>query len=535
MLTRDIQSKSDLPSDSTNLRNFAWNMVLYNQKLQEQITMLNKSRFGKSSEKSDNSELEAIQEEMQDLLSSIDSLQEDTTDEESVDVIDIKPHKRYRRKHPGRNVIPEGIPHKKVIRDIPESEKICECCGEAKCVIDAKKHTVIERIPAKYEVTDYIRPIYACAKCKDSVSIAEPKHLPIPKGIAGVGLLCFVILSKYQFHLPLYRIQRQMFHESGIWFTRSTMVSWLRFLHKGIKRIHYELMSIYKSSYIKHADETPLKVRSSDKKGKHHEGRMWVGIGKKSNSSELAAVFYYNPRRTSKAAKSFLKGSIKGDVLMVDACPSYNKPIRDYGLIELNCMAHARRKFVEAKDCGYKTKFAKLIIRKIGQLYRIERWADKANTSLQKRGELRKKLSCKILDIIHGLLLDPGFTVLPDRKIGKAINYMLNHWYALKRYTENGEYPIDNNPVERIIRTLAIGRKNWMFAGSESGAKWMAAWYSIIATCLLNNINPHEYIAEVIQRLPLRTDTMSVKDLTPIEWSKNNSSNENAYIDYPKN
>lgn len=525
-----VQTKTDLPADTTTLRDFTWNLVLHYQKLQERIALLLRQRFGQSSEKLVG--VDAEQLELAGLLAEL--FEAPAKDEESIEILTIEKHTR-RRKHPGRNVIPDTIETEKVLHDIPEEEKICDCCCKPKTVITVKTHTVIERIPAQYKAFLHIRPVYACSTCKLAISVSEPPVLPIPKGLVGPNLLCFVIISKYQFHLPLYRIQRQIFHESRIWFTRSTMVSWLRYLFVGIQRIHKELISIYTSSRIKHADETHLDVRYQDLKGKHHEGRLWAGIGKENQDDAPVAVFHYAKHRSSQAAIEFLKGSSPGDILMVDGCESYTRAVIGYGLIELNCMAHARRKFDEALTTGYKKAYALLILRKIAQLYRIERWATIANVSDAKRGELRKRFSSNILADIKRHLDEPGFHVLPTRKIGIAIQYMKNHWIYLIRFLENGSYPIDNNILERIIRALAIGRNNWGNAGSEAGAHWIAAWFSIIATCLLNNINPQEYILDVIQRLPLRTGDMSVKDLTPIQWIKSLPSKNDNKIQYPKN
>jgi transposase len=529
MITAEIESKSSLPDTVDKLQDFAWELVLKYKLLEEKYRILSKQHFGQKSEKFH--ELDAIQMEMSELLSSLGDSKESPA-EESFETVTIEKHTRKKR-HPGRNVIPDNVEEEKHVLDISDSEKTCECCGNQKVVLYEKEHTVIERIPAQYKKHVYLRPVYGCSKCKDSISMAEPVSLPIPKGLAGPHLLVFVILSKYLYHLPLYRIQRQIFHEGGIWFTRSTMVSWLRNLHKGIRRIHKELLTIFKQSRLKHADESRVSVRYADIKGKHHTGQMWVGLGKDSYDSPSVGVFCYNDSRSSDAARSFLKGSHAGDVIMVDGYESYTDPIKKFSMVELNCMAHSRRKFTDARTAGYKKDFVNKILRKIGQLYRIERWATKAEVSVQKRYELRQQFSTKILDSIKSELLNPGFVMLPGRKVSVAIHYMLNRWQELNRYTENGEYPIDNNSVEQIIRALAIGRKNWQFAGSKAGAKWMAAWYSLLSTCKINNINPHDYILDIIQRLPLRPENMSVKDLTPVEWAKNNKY-KNTPVNYPK-
>lgn len=521
-----IKSKDDLPKEMTKLQSFTWELMLHYQRLHERYLLLTKQKYGQKSEKIE--ELEAVQQEMDELFAQLEAAMDSRSEEESFETITIDKHSR----HPGRNVIPDTIETEEIIHDIPAEEKRCDCCGNEKVEINRKEHIVITRIPAKYKKVVHIRPVYGCPKCKYNIAVAEPVVLPIPKGLADVSLLLFVIVSKYRYHLPLYRIQRQIFHESGIWFTRSTFVSWLRYLYKSVRRIHYELLGEYKRSVLKHADESPIKVRLSGVSGKHHEGRMWVGIGKSGPADPSVAVFHYDHSRSGNAALQFLKGSNPGDILMVDGCDSYNKPVQKYSLKVLNCMAHARRKFREALDTGYKSEYCKKVLRKIGQLYRLERFADKVKAETEKRYQLRQVYGRKVLAEIKELLTNPGFALLPSRKVGEAINYMLNHWEALTRYIKNGFYPIDNNPVERIIRTLAIGRKNWMFAGSESGAKWCAAYYSIFATCQINGIDPEMYLQDVLMRLAVRPENADVKDLLPVCWAKTEGRVE---VKYPAN
>lgn len=536
MNIQPVLSKSELPANIDSLRSYAWELTLRVQQLQERLALLLHQRFGQSSEKC-STEIDAIQQQLDELFIQLPTNgQQETTQsaEEHIQTITIDKHTR-RRRHPGRNVIPEDIEVQEVVLDIPEEEKTCDCCGKQKTIRFTKERIVVERIPAQYKVYKHLRPVYGCNHCKLGLSVAEPAPTPIPKGLAGPHLLVFVILSKYLYHLPLYRIQRIIFHESRIWFTRSTMDGWLRHLFKSIVRIHAQLMAQYRASPHKHADESHLMVRDGATKGKHHQGRLWVGIGKAALDAEPVAVFYYNQSRSADAAMSFLKGCSPGDSLMVDGCESYTKPASSYGLVVLNCMAHARRKFVDAQKAGYKKDFATLIIRKISQLYRIERLATTAGMSAAQRLALRTRLSVPVLREIKKLLLEPGFVVLPDRTIGKAINYMLNHWEQLTRYCTNGEFPIDNNPVERIIRPLAIGRNNWLCAGSQAGAKWMAAFYSIIATCKLNGINPHDYLLDIVQRLPLRPEGSDIKDLLPVQWAKDNNIKTSTTVEYPTN
>ena len=427
------------------------------------------------------------------------------------ETIEVTSHRR-RRKKSGRNSIPEDLITEKIV-DIPEHEKKCDCCGREMTVFDTKPHLVVERIPAKYTATRYIRPVYGCSHCKDTTHVAEPVHLPIAKGLAGPLLLTFVILSKYQYHLPLYRIQRQIFHESRIWFTRSTLVSWLRNICGFLDRIHQGLLSAYRASRIKHADDTPFQVKR-DKK--YHKASMWVGI----TGDHRTAVFLYNRHRSGQAALQLLEGSQPGDYLMIDDCPSFNKPIKKLKLIDLRCLIHIRRKFLVAFKSGHKKEFNNKILIKIGQLYRIERFASKHGFSPDQRFDLRQKYSRSIMDQIKTLLCNPGFLITPKTDTGIAINHFLKNWEQATRFLESGDLPIDNSINERIIYQFVLGRKNWIHAGSANGGRWMGILYSIITTCKLNSIDPQEYLEDVLMRLPLRPAGSDISDLLPIEWYK---------------
>jgi transposase len=207
-----VRSKDELPSDPEKLRSYSWNLTLAYQQLLEKHRKLIGSSFGRSSEKlKDRAELDALQMEMDDLLGQLAAIETQQTQESSEEqTVEVTPHRRRRHMH-GRNSIPDEL-IKEVIIDVSESEKICRCCQKPMVVIDKKSHLVVERELAKYSAIRYIRPVYGCSDCKDGIAIAAaPVVTPIPKGLAGPGLLTFVILSKYLYHLPLYRIQRQIY------------------------------------------------------------------------------------------------------------------------------------------------------------------------------------------------------------------------------------------------------------------------------------------------------------------------------------
>ena len=231
-------------------------------------------------------------------------------------------------------------------------------------------------------------------------------------------------------------------------------------------------------------------------------------------------VFDYRNTRGSDGPIKFLGGVKPGTFLMVDGYSGYNAAIDKYDVLMMICMTHLRRQFIEAAEVGSQKNFAVLIIRLIGQLYRIERYATAKKLDAAGRLALRQKLCPVIMAKIKAALINPPFVKLPQSRIGKAVNYALHRWDEAQRYLQAGDLPIDNNPAEQVIRDLAIGRNNWMFIASEAGGKCMATLYSIIATCKVNNIDLNEYLADVLMRLPIRTSSQSVADLTPVEWLK---------------
>jgi len=512
-----IQSKRDLPNDPKVLRSFSWELLLAFQELSEKYRVLQRQQFGRSSERlsaAQQQQLDAVQEQMDELLAQVAvSLGPRSEDEQQQDTVEITTHKRRRRKHHGRNAIPEEMITEQVV-DVPEQERMCDCGCET-IIIGHKSHIVVERIPAQYTATRYLRTVRVCPHCKLGVSMPEPVAAsPIPKGLPGPALVAFVLLSKYAYHLPLYRIQRIIYHECGIWFTRSTLMGWVKAASGLLQRLHRLMLQAYRQSRTKFGDETPLRVRLGEVKGRCHQGYMWVGVG----CDERLAVFWYNNNRSGKAALALLKGSSKGDYLMTDDLASYNAPVREYGLVQLLCMMHARRKFHDAYKAGYKAEFSRRALRKIGQVYRLERFATSKGFTVQQRGELRRTRTARVLAELKAMLEAPGFVLLPDRLIGKAINYSLKNWDKLTRFLESGDLPLDNGVTERTLRALTIGRNNWLFAGSRKGAEWMAALYSIIATCKLNGIDPHEYLAEVLMALSVRPPEADASDLTPLGW-----------------
>jgi transposase len=499
----DIKSPADLPADLSVVRPMLWSLICDYRRLSDDIRLLRKELYGKKSEK------QIVADDAQMVLAGLfEQLPSSVPAKDTF--VDVKVHQR-RKKHPGRNAIPEDIETQTHIIDLPVEEKSCANDPNHPLVkIGEEKRTIIERVPAKYIKHVYIQIKYGCGTCKDAIVAAEmPLVTPLPRILPGLNLLLFVIISKYQFHLPLYRIQRQIYHESRIWFTRATMVGWIAELCVPLRRIYMEMVAAIKTDSCILSDDSKIKRCA-------HTSFMWVYV----NGLQNTAIFDYRESHGAAAPREFLKGVAPGTYLMSDCFSSYNDAVSRYKLIQIACMMHVRREFVEAAEVGSHKEFALKIIRFIGQLYRIERYAAAKKLAADDRYLLRQRYSKPVLENIKAALLEPKIIMLPQSRIGKAINYTLNHWDRVTRFLERGDLPIDNGACERVIRDLAIGRKNWMHVMSDDGGKWMAILYSIIATCKLNNINPDEYLGDVLMRIAMRPVDASVRDLIPTEWLK---------------
>ena len=418
----------------------------------------------------------------------------------------------YERRKPqghGRKPIPDDLHREKHVLDVPECEKTCSC-GTAKKHIGDDITEELEYKPAVFFVNQYVRPKYACPNCPEKgIATAQLPPRPIDKAIAGTGLLSYVLVSKHVDHLPLYRLE-QIFKRYDININRSTMDGWIGKLCFNLESVYQEMhRQLIAESFLIQGDETTLKVMDDTVIDKCAIGYLWpfVGDGK-------LAVFEFRDSRSREGPSDFLK-DFKERYLMSDGYAGYNQVIAQNRLLHLMCWAHARRKFFEAKDLD--PPFVQNVLALIGQLYDIEREARQMEP--QERWVLRQSRSRPVLDAIRNLLENPGATVLPKSDIGTAIAYTLNHWEQLTRFLADGRLPIDNNLVENTIRPIALGRKNWLFAGSPEGAHRLAVIYSLVATCKLNDINPYEYFCDILPRIG-SYPANKIADLTPTNWKR---------------
>lgn len=365
----------------------------------------------------------------------------------------------------------------------------------------------LEYIPGKLLVNKYVRSKYASINGEGVVIGTLPSRL-IEKGIAEASLLAYLLTSKYVDHLPLHR-QIEIFKRLGVKLPPSTVSDWVSYSLNALKPLYEVLLSKVKNSCYLQADETPIKVLDKDKKGDTHRGYYWVYHAVK----ESLVVFDYREGRSREGPEEILK-DFKG-YLQSDGYGAYDAFGERKDIILINCMAHARRMFEHALDNDKER--AGHALQEVQKLYDVERRCREGNFSDQERKKERQEKSLPVLISLENWMKAEYVKVLPQSSIGKAIFYSLSRWKKLSLYAENGKLEIDNNLVENAIRPIAIGRKNYLFAGSHDAAKRSAMMYSLFACCKKNNINPDEWLRDVLTKIsdhPINR----IEELLPVNW-----------------
>ncbi len=371
----------------------------------------------------------------------------------------------------------------------------------------------LEYIPAELYVKRYIRPKYVLpvqpGAIEAKIIVAPLPIQPIEKCIAGPGLLAQLLIDKYLDHLPAYR-QGQRFERNGVKLPYSTLIAWIA-LASGLLEVLYEALKkeLLQTGYL-HVDETGIKVLDQNKAGKKiHNGFFWVYH----NSVEKLVFFDYQKSRSKQAPQGMLC-TFQG-YLQSDGYEAYDDYDHKEGIVHLNCMAHARRYFVDALPSDKQR--AEYALQQMQQLYAIERSCKDKELSFEQRKEVRQKESIPILAKLGQWMQEEQTKVLPGSPIGKALSYCLKRWEKLCRYTEEGMLSIDNNSVENSIRPVAVGRKNFLFCGSAEAAQRTAMVYSLLGCCKVHGVDPYVWLKDVLTRLPMHP-VNKIKALLPHNW-----------------
>jgi len=387
------------------------------------------------------------------------------------------------KKKPVREELPAHLPrveHVMEIKDLPEGAiRVGEVTSEH-----------FEYKQAELYVVKVIRPKYRIASDDESSTfvIAPVFELPLAKSKVGASLLAHLMIGKYVDHLPFYR-QVQILKRLGAILPESTISGWFRGTCELLLPLYQELIKLMLDTDYLMADETPIAVLTKDKPGSTHKGYHWVY----NDPIRKLAVFDYQTSRGREGPKAFLK-NYSGN-LQTDGYVAYND-LSNKNISLMACMAHARRKFDQAK--GNDPDRAETALKLFQKLYATERKAREAEMDHEQTRLLRLEEAQPVLSELKSWLDEEILKVTPAGGIGRAIAYTLNLWPRLIRYLEQGRFHIDNNLIENIIRPVALGRKNYLFAGSHDAAQNAAMFYSFMATCKLNDINPEIWLKHVL-------------------------------------
>ena len=434
---------------------------------------------------------------------------------------------RTPRRGGGRNTLPDHLPRETVEHDLEAADKPCPGCGELRERIGCETSEQLEFVPAVLKVIEHVRFKYACRRCEEHVAIAPLPAKPIEKGLPGPGLLSAIAVGKYADHLPLYRLE-DVFARHGVELSRSTLCRWAIKTATILEPLYRALVERVSLSESIHTDDTPVPVLDA-RLPKTRTARFWVYCGDWRNPY---TVYDYTTSRKRDGPAKFLRG-YEG-YLEADAFAGYDGIYAGGNVQQVLCWAHARRKFHEARTVQPEPAHAALAY--IGRLYQVEREAqgwipaeglvdESAWLAWHRRRQaLRQKRSLPVLGQFHAWLQTAAATVLPKSPVGKAVQYVLPRWDGLTRYCDNGALAIDNNLSERMIRPLAIGRKNFLFLGSDNGGKAAAILYSIIASAKANQVEPFAYVRDLLVQLPAAasssTDKLRPDSLLPDIWLK---------------
>jgi transposase len=494
-MTRTV-SKLDpatLPTDVDACHELILDLINQNASLSHRLEQLLRQRFGPSAEKVSREQL---------LLFAREILEQGEAEQKPPPKVAVASHKRN-----GRRKLSADLPRIRVEHDVPEPEKACPECGEVRTCIGEETSEQLDYEPAKVHVIQHARLKYACRSCEGHVTIADKPRQPIEKCLAGPGLLAQVIVNKYGDHQPLNRLEK-ILKRHGANLQRSTMCDWMAGCAAALKPLQQLMRQRVLASATIHTDDTPVPVQEKGR-GKTRQGRFWVYVGDRDHRH---AVFDYTSDRSRAGPLRWL-GDYEGH-LQADAYAGYQELYRTGRVTEVACWAHARRKFHDARMTMPGVCFQ--AIAWIKRLYEIERDAREAKLDAEQRYALRQERAVPLLQQIHTWLDEQD--VLPKSPTGQAIEYVRSRWDAFVRYTSSGILEIDNNIAENALRRVALGRKNWLFAGSDKGGHTAATLFSLIASCSLHDVDPYLWLRDALRRIA-DTPTNQLGDLLPDRWA----------------
>jgi transposase len=484
-----MEETSDLPDDVEILKQIVLEQrarLLSNklqiEQLKLELSKLRRMQFGRSSEQLDEkiAQLELTLEELEAREAALPAA-----------VIAALPE----RVKPVRRPLPESLRRETIVHSC---EPLCPECAAQMRVLGEDVAEMLEYVPSHFKVIRHVRPKLLCPKCQKIVQAEAPSR-PIARGLAGPGLLAHVLVSKYCDHLPLYR-QSQIYLRDGIDLDRSTLADWVGSASELLDPLVTAIKDyVFKADKI-HGDDTPVPVLCPGR-GTTRQGRLWgyVRDDRPAGSTDPPAVWFaYSPDRKGEHPRKHLKDFV--GILQADGYAGFDRLYNDqdprHPIKEAACWAHVRRKFYDI-HVATDSPIASEALTRIGELYGIE--AEIRGQSPEIRQQVRQARAGAKLTDLHQWLIDTVKKLSKKSDLAGAIHYALARWTALTRYRDDGRVEIDNNAAERALRSVALGRKNYLFAGADCGGDRAAAIYSLVGTAKLNDIDPEAYLRYVIE------------------------------------
>jgi transposase len=483
----------------------------HNTELMLKLHQLQRERSRRRSEKIDPAQLslmlELCSEEAEEELESLDH---DHGSEED----DAKPSpRRPRRLRPAKE-----LPRDVFRYELDPKDRECEKCAIEMPKIGEDVSETVELVPAHFRVQEHRRAKYACPRCKETVKTAPGPVKLIEKGLPGAGLLAHVIQSKYEDAVPLNRLSK-IYERGGAKVAVSTMCDWVGKAADELKPIVDRIWEQVLVSHVVQTDGSGLKVLDRKDSEKIRLGTMWCYVGDRKR-----VVFRYSRTGSGQDGPwTHLAG--REGYIQADAASVFDRLYNGdrAAATEIGCLAHARRKFFKLADSDVRVAYP---LKLIGRLYKVESNAERAGLSDKERMRYRGQRSKEILKKLQRWLVKTAEEEPPESALAKACAYSLNHWKALTRFLEDGDIELDNNGCERQIRSLAIGRKNYLFAGSDAGADRAATLYSIVRTCDMYDVDPYHYLIDVLGKLAAGWKASRIDELLPEHWAVHRAARE---------
>lgn len=484
-----MRSTRDLPDDIESLKQLViaqraeiLSRDVLIEKMRIQLARLKRMQFGRSSEQLD--------QQIAQLELSLEELEANEAQLAPPPV--AAPPARLL---PVRRAVPEHLPRETVVH---ATACRCSACGGELRPLGEDIAEVLEYVPVRFKALRHVRPKFSCAQCQTIVQAPAPLR-PIARGMAGPGLLAYVLVSKYADHLPLYR-QSGIYSREGIDLDRSTLADWVGQASSLLAPLVDVLADHVLAGAKLHADDTPVPVLCPGR-GTTKQGRLWTDVrdDRPAGSTSPPAVWFaYSPDRKGAHPREHLK-DFRG-TLQADGYAGFNglyeRP--DQPLLEAACWAHARRKFYDVHQAT-NSPLALEALQRIGELYGIEE--EIRGQAPELRQSVRRARAGPLLQALRGWMHATLTQISKKSELSSAIRYSLARWTALTRYRADGAIEIDNNIAERALRAVALGRKNWLFAGSDAGGERAAAIYSQLGSAKLNGLDPERYLRHVLERI----------------------------------